>query len=221
MKYIVPLKGPSLSNDEIPLITHDSTYGVILYGRNLLGKLSIIKLIGDIKRENPKLKTCVDEEGGLVSRIQHLFPNYSQPYVATLNNREVADYYQKRSKFLKELGFDVVLAPVVDLAMDEKSIMYKRSYGNNVDKIIELACLCINAQRKSGLQSCIKHFPGIERTAVDSHEKLPSIDLDFDEWKSCEGLVFKKIIEFGVENVMVGHVRYPKINDNISSLSKY
>lgn len=221
MTYFVSLESTKLTGVERKLLKHCKVDGVILYGRNILSFKTTRKLIEDIKSVREDIKIAVDEEGGLVSRFSHLFSNYSQPYCSTLSRKKVRSHYRKRSSFLKEVGVDVNLAPVVDVAFNEESSLYKRSYGSDVEKIVDLAAICIDEQRKVGIDSCIKHFPGHGRTVSNSHVELPSIRIGFDEWKTTEMKIFEELIKFGVEYVMVGHLLFPRISDEIASLSRF
>jgi beta-N-acetylhexosaminidase len=210
-----------LKNDEERLLTNPKVIGVVLYGRNILGTKSTQNLIRNIKSVRKDLQIAVDEEGGIVSRFTHLIPNYSQPYCATIPVKIVRRYYKQRSEFLKTVGIDLNFAPLVDIAFDETSSVYKRAYGGDVDKIIELSSVCIEEQKKVGLLSCLKHFPGHGRSAEDSHRKLPVINIDMEEWMAVEGKIFHDLIAIGVEYVMVGHILFPKINPDISSVSRF
>lgn len=221
MNYFISLKSTKLSEEEKNLLIKSEVCGVVLFGRNILSYETTKKFIDEIKTVRPNIKIAVDEEGGLVSRFTHLIANYSQPYIATLPIQQVRDYYRTRSLFLKSLGVDINFAPVADISLSENSFLFKRSYGSDPDKIITLSIICIEEQKKAGLLSCIKHFPGHGRAIDDSHEKLPVVNISQEEWDNLELKVFKSIIESGVEYVMVGHLLFPHINNQISSVSSY
>jgi beta-N-acetylhexosaminidase len=221
MQYFVSLKSTKISGAEKVLLEKPEVCGVVLFGVNILGLATTKRFITEIKAVKPSIKIAIDEEGGIVSRIGHLMANYSQPYVATLPSTKAREYYKKRSHLLKELGIDLNFAPVVDISLSESSYTYKRSYGSDLNKIIELARICIEEQKKAGILSCIKHFPGHGRAIDDSHEKLPIVNISQSEWNKVESKIFQGIIESGVEYVMVGHLLFPQINNEISSVSSY
>lgn len=221
MNYFISLKSTKLSAEEKNLLVKPEICGVVLFGRNILNYETTKKFIDEIKTVRPNIKIAVDEEGGLVSRLTHLIANYSQPYIATLSQQEVRDYYKTRSHFLKKLGIDINFAPVVDISLSENSYMFKRSYGSDANKIIALSKICIEEQKKIGLLSCIKHFPGHGRAVDNSHEKLPVVNISREEWDNLELKIFKGIIENGIEYVMVGHLLFPHIDNKVSSVSNY
>lgn len=221
MKFIVSLSGTEITAEESEFLSQSEIGGVILFGKNIQSQETTRRLISDIKSVNSSLLICIDEEGGLVSRIQHFFPNLSQPYCGLISASEVRDYYKKRSEILKSLGIDINFAPVVDIALDEESVMYKRAFGSSVEKIVELARICVEEQKKAGLISCLKHFPGHGRVATDSHEETPYINGDFATWEKIEGKIFSNLINSGVNSVMVGHLVYPDINKDIATYSSF
>jgi len=220
MQYFISLKSTTISPEEKELLLKPNVGGVVLYGRNILSYETTIQLISAIKSVKSNIIIAVDEEGGVVSRFTHLLSNFSQPYIATLPLGEVTEYYKKRSNFLKELGIDLNFAPVVDVALSENSSMYKRSYGSDLAKIIELTNICIKEQKEVGLLSCVKHFPGHGRAVDDSHEKLPVVNITQAEFDALEYKIFEGVIS-SVDYVMVGHLLFPKINSEITSVSKY
>lgn len=42
-----------------------------------------------------------------------------------------------------------------------------------------------------------------------------------EEWEKAEMKVFSALIDFGVEYVMIGHLLFPQVNNEIASLSSY
>lgn len=221
VKFLISLSGTELAKDEVRLLSQKAVGGVVLYGRNILSQETTRRLIDDIKSLNHSLLVCIDEEGGLVSRIQHFFPNYSQPYCGLISYAEVRDYYRKRSVILKALGVDINLAPVVDIAIKERSVMYKRAFGPSVEKVVELSRICIEEQKRAGISSCLKHFPGHGRVSADSHEETPFIEGDFSTWNDIEGRIFRDLISSGVDYVMIGHLVYRDIDKDVATYSSF
>src|SRR3989337_2984478 len=177
MQYFVSVASRRLGRKENDILQKPNVTGVVLFSQNIGSYVSTGSLIKEIKSVKSELKIAVDEEGGAgFSRFAHLFPSFSQPYISTLSVQAAREHYRVKSEFLRDLGIDINLAPVVDLAPDDNSYMYKRSFGNDQGKIIELSLICLEQQRHAGVESCLKHFPGHGFTSVDSHENLPSID---------------------------------------------
>ncbi|MEA3357726.1 MAG: glycoside hydrolase family 3 N-terminal domain-containing protein [Patescibacteria group bacterium] len=221
MKHFISLNSTTLSKDEKQHLQLDNVTGVILYGRNIRSLKTTKEFIKTIKAVKQSLAIAIDEEGGIVSRFTHIIPNFSEPYCATLPDNEIRKYYRMRSEFLKDLGIDVNFAPVVDIAFEENSTMFKRSYGSTPENVTRPAQICLEEQKRAGIASCLKHFPGHGRTTTDSHDELPIINITMSDWESSEMKVYKHLIQMEPEYIMIGHLLYPKIDLTISSLSKF
>jgi len=70
--------------------------------------------------------------------------------------------------------------------------------------------MCIR-DRSEGILTSIKHFPGHGDTATDSHLGLPVIEKTKDELLETELYPFQKLIDEGVDSVMVGHLSVPAL----------
>ena len=70
----------------------------------------------------------------------------------------------------------------------------------------------------------LKHFPGIGRGTVDSHEDISSITATKDELMKRDLVPFKKVIDERQPEdyfILVSHLRYPALDaENPASLSK-
>lgn len=223
-KYLVSTKSYKLDREEVAALKRNEVGGIVLYGKNVLTGEQMRKLIEEIKAVKKSCLVAVDEEGGIVSRFSHLFPSLSQTYLGAQRGLDflkpdVGRFYRERAKFLKSLGIDINLAPVADVALDTHSALFKRSYGRDPQKVAEFVSLCVLQQREESLISCVKHFPGLGRTRIDSHQKVPRIEISLGDWKREEMIPFKAAVDAGAGAVLVGHALYPQVDDKISSLS--
>lgn len=233
MKYIVSLSGTKLDSDDRKLLKSPKVGGVILYLKNtLFNKSEDLKAyIREIRKAaGQEIKIYIDEEGGLVSRLLRFSENWSPAYLANLLETEgrggeerVRDYLSKKAQFIKDLDIDVNLAPVVDYYPAVRDDILARSLGcGNADLVIRAGKIWIEEFQKSGVESCLKHFPGLGRSPIDSHEDLPVIDMDEKSWAEVEGRIFIELIEAGAENIMVGHAVFPQIQeDEVTSMSEF
>ena len=75
----------------------------------------------------------------------------------------------------------------------------------------------------AGVIPTAKHFPGHGDTALDSHGKLPQINIDLKTLNERELVPFKMLIQQNVSAIMSGHLSFPKIrgNNEPASLSKF
>lgn len=219
-EWFVSVPFTVLQDQDRELLERPDVTGVVLYGQNIGSMATTQALIEEIKGIKKDVKVGIDEEGGVVSRLYHLTESLSQPYIATLTPKEAKEYYKRRATFMRTIGIDINFAPVVDLAPDEDSVMYKRSFGAVPEVVVEYGRVCIEAQKAMGVESCLKHFPGLGGSSTDSHEELPEIDTSYTDWRESDRVIYAELLKSNPEYIMVGHVRYPHIDTAPASSSQ-
>lgn len=131
-------------------------------------------------------------------------------------------YYISRE--IKALGINMNFAPTIDLFTNhESTIIGTRSFGENPDKAGILGAAFAAGSSAAGVIPTVKHFPGHGDTSLDSHGKLPVIDIDFNTFKNRELIPYVYLIKEKVPAVMSGHLSFPQIEASgaPASLSKY
>lgn len=131
-------------------------------------------------------------------------------------------YYISRE--IKTLGINMNFAPTVDLFTDhDSSIIGTRSFGDDPDKTGILGAAFVSGSEAAGVLATAKHFPGHGDTSLDSHGKLPVINIDFDTFKNRELTPYLYLIKENVPAVMSGHLSFPLIETSgaPASLSYY
>ena len=163
---------------------------------------------------------CIDQEGGWVSRLKKL--NLKLP-----SNEKVAQdfdipqsyqLYCEQAAGMKELGFDMNLAPVVEVCTDDnKEFLDGRSFGD-LTQVINYGRACINAYENNGIATVLKHFPG--NTNTDPHTGLPEIKLSEAELlQSVES--FRELVQYEPVAVLMSHARTTAIDNGVPAcLSK-
>jgi beta-N-acetylhexosaminidase len=64
-----------------------------------------------------------------------------------------------------------------------------------------------------GCLGCVKHFPGLGASEVDSHEELPTVKISRDELFDVDLFPYKKMFrDADVRAVMVGHAAFANID---------
>ena len=169
------------------------------------------------------LLIAIDAEWGLAMRIEET-PQY--PYAITLGALQDGEdlVHQVGSHIgldCREAGIHWNLAPVVDINNNpDNPVIGYRSFGDDSAKVLTYAQAFLNGMRNSGILNSLKHFPGHGDTATDSHLGLPVIDKSLDELLDNELIPFQKLIQSGVDSVMVGHMSLPQLDsENPSTTS--
>ncbi|MCB0373361.1 MAG: glycoside hydrolase family 3 protein [Muricauda sp.] len=161
------------------------------------------------------LLVAIDAEWGLAMRIEN---TPQLPYAITLgalNNQDHLIYEVGKAigQDCKKAGIHWNLAPVVDINNNpENPVIGYRSFGDDKESVLSKASSYIHGMKSSGTLNSVKHFPGHGDTATDSHLGLPVIDKSMEELMENELYPFQKLIEKGVDSVMVGHLLLPQLD---------
>jgi beta-N-acetylhexosaminidase len=218
--FMLPVSGTSLAAEDEARLRDLKPGGVILVQANFGTPDEVRSLVAAIHATNPQLPPLValDQEGGLVSRIVD-DPAPSAADMGLLPPAEIAEDAHHRADTLAAYGFDVNFAPVADVAFSPDSIMSGRSFGSDPEVVAACVRAYVEGVAGSGVLHCVKHFPGHGRVSVDSHEALPTLDVDAQTWWEMDALPFRVAVEAGVPMVMLGHLVLPAWGDLPASLS--
>lgn len=204
------------SDDKTPLIAG----GYIFFSFNIADSREqmqdYIKSIRDYcdSHENIQPYLCVDQEGGWVSRLKKLNPKLpsNEEVARELDIKEAYKLYEEQAACMRELGFDMNLAPVVEVCTeDNKDFLDGRSFGE-LNQVITYGRACINAYENNGIATVLKHFPG--NTNTDPHTGLPEITLSKTELlKSVES--FRQLVQYNPAAVLMSHARTAAIDSGV------
>ena len=167
----------------------------------------------------------VDEEGGIVNRVSlnpQLVPTPFPSAQALYNEGglpEVAQDAKTKSSYLLDLGINVNLAPVADVAYDPNDYMYSRTVGLDAQNTAEYVATVVDAMNQSGIGSCLKHFPGYGNN-IDTHQEIAVDQRDRSVFESEDFLPFKAGIEHDAPAILVAHNIVTCFDDVPASLSK-
>jgi beta-N-acetylhexosaminidase len=226
---IVGFRGTEINKDSkiIQDINNLNLGGIILFDydvpskgeitRNIENKEQLSTLISDIKNlTNTDLFIAVDAEGGYVNRLK---PKYgfetieSAESIAKKSNEEIYNNSLLLSQELKELGFNLNFAPVVDVNInpDNPVIGYlERSASSDPEVVYNYASIFIDAMHENNILTAIKHFPGHGSSSEDSHLGLVDVTETYEQEK--ELAPYTKLIQDGnLDMIMTAHI----INQNI------
>ena len=210
------------TNDDRPLIAG----GYIFFSFNIAETRSQMQdYINSIREycnlyDNIQPYLCVDQEGGWVSRLKKLNPKLPSNEQVAKDFDVSGTYrlYAEQAAGMKALGFDMNLAPVVEVCTDDnKDFLDGRSFGD-LSQVITYGRACLNAYENNGIATVLKHFPG--NTNTDPHIGLPEITLSESELKnSIES--FRQLVQYNPTAVLMSHARTTAIDQGVPAcLSK-
>jgi len=219
--FFFEARGQMMSPGYLNDLTTVKPGGVILVAANVTTQAGLTKFIADIHATNTEIPpfVCIDQEGGPVTRLQG-DPAPGAVQLGKLDDATVTEYAKERATFLEAFGIDVNFAPVADVAYKATSTMAARSFGSDPKSVAEKVAATVRGSRSGGVIGAAKHFPGHGRTSADSHKVIPEIDVPWDEWLKTDAVPFESAIKAKVEMIMLGHLRYDRIDYRPMSLSK-
>lgn len=215
----VGFEGASVPGDVADLVRAGRVGGVVLFGRNLPNEADACALVDELHHLAPAerpLTLCIDQEGGRVQRLPSPWTRW--PAMQRIGERarpeDAAALGSAMGRELAELGVDVDFAPCVDLAPEHGAgVIGDRSFGSDPERVAALAVAFVRGLQAAGVAGCAKHFPGHGRTGVDSHDRLPVLDVPLETLRTSDWIPFRACIEAGVRAVMVGHLAIAGVDD--------
>jgi beta-N-acetylhexosaminidase len=169
----------SLSAEERSWIERLRPGGIILFRRNIEEPTQVAALLRDAdKLGSTPLFRCVDLEGGLVDRLRDVV--HPMPSAAAVFATGKRNLYRQHGWLIareaRALGFNVALAPVLDLGLPEAApILGTRAVAAEPWRVIDYARYFVSGLNMENMLGCGKHFPGLGGATVDSHQSTPVI----------------------------------------------
>ena len=162
------------------------------------------------KNSRINLLIGVDEEGGSTVRISK-YPQFrGTPFSSPQRLYREGGYplissdAKEKSELLKNLGFNVNLAPVCDISTSSADYIHNRTFGKGPAETAEYVKTVVDAMGSSGLGCTLKHFPGYGGNK-DTHKGLAVDKRSYDHFVNADFLPFRAGIEAGAGSVMVCH----------------
>lgn len=213
----IGLCGKTLTDLERRLLTREAPYAVVLFGRNIESAAQLRELVHEVKSisSRPPL-IMIDEEGGRVDRLRHIVPGLPSPeaFAEGENPRQMSEWFGKIiGMALRFFDIEIDLAPVVDIRSDmSPKGLERRTFGKDVETVVDLAGAFIRGLHGQGTASCLKHWPGIGLGSSDPHYGATIIDVPLDELLRRDLVPFARL---GKETgaIMIGHGTYPQLDD--------
>ena len=226
---IISIKGTSLTRREKLLLSKEKPWGLILFKRNIKSIQQIKNLIKDIKRfvKDKRFPILIDEEGSTVSRLRGIIKNnFEASYFGDLYklDKQIAielykNYLKSLCDNLKNIGISINTIPVLDILRNNtNSIIGNRSFSKDKDIVRDLGKITINECHANKILTVVKHIPGHGCSTVDSHQKMPKVNLNIRLLNKIDFYPFKLKHS---KLAMTAHVLYSKIDSrNVSTFSK-
>ncbi|MEE3257703.1 MAG: glycoside hydrolase family 3 protein [Candidatus Latescibacterota bacterium] len=197
------LGGVVLFDCDVPLASDE---------RKIQSAAQVRALIGTLQEAAAKpLLVAVDQEGGQVRRLREAvdFPPLpsAQALGAGGDPEQTRRAAAETARALVELGFNLNLAPVVDLNLNPQSPVIggiERCFSADPAEVVQHARAFVEGHRQYGVPCTLKHFPGHGSAADDSHFDLVDVT---QTWSRVELEPYAELIAAGLADaIMTAHV---------------
>ena len=149
--------------------------------RNVIDPAQVARLVSDLKHElGDGAFVAIDQEGGAVQRLRAergFVGCVSAAEMGEMNEEEVRGIARAQGVQLRALGIDWNFAPVADLADCSSPGLGDRgrSFGVDVWGVSSRGGWWIEEHEREGVRCCVKHYPGLGRAGVDTHEGMADV----------------------------------------------
>jgi beta-N-acetylhexosaminidase len=225
---IVQFVGPTYSLDISTMISQYHVGAVLLFtaNNNITNKVQLKGLIQQMQSNTAiPLIDAIDQEGGTVDRLQALDgPRSSAADIGATNDPEKARAAGiQDAKDLAYYGFNLNLAPVVDVTNVYNPQLYDRTYGNNATLVTKMAQAYLQGLQQSGkVLGTLKHFPGLGDVGVDPHSGVPNLYRSKSDLEAIDWAPYRSLIQKGnVHAIMVTHEIVHAVDSSVPSSLSY
>lgn len=214
--FIVALytnKGEDFINNVRNTVFNDKIGGLILMQDDAAREINLVNEF----QQNSKVPLMIgmDAEWGLFQRIAtaHKFP-WAITLGAIQDKNLIKEMAAKIAEDCKRMNINWDFAPVVDVNTNPNNpIIGNRSFGSDVDNVVNSALAYSNGLQDSHVLAAIKHFPGHGDTNADSHLDLPVVSHNLERLNAVELAPFKALMNKGIGGVMIAHLYVPALEN--------
>jgi beta-N-acetylhexosaminidase len=188
--------------------------GVILFGWNVgRDEQATARLVAELQRAaaaggNPPLLVAVDQEGGAVRRLPAGPPALSAAAMGrTGSAARTRAEGEAAGNYLRRLGIDVDLAPVLDTPSSPGNFLGDRTFSDDPALNARLGSAFVAGLQAQGVASTAKHFPGLGAAAANTD--TATVEITAPRSSLDRGLrPFAAAVHRGVKLVMVSNAAY-------------
>jgi beta-N-acetylhexosaminidase len=188
--------------------------GVIAFNDNATQLKAQIATLQQAARagDSPPLLVMIDQEGGDVKRLPQGPPNASAAQLGKSGDENQArDQGKATGEYLRGLGINVDLAPVLDISHETTANTIKsRTFGSDPAVVTRVGVSFMQGLQEGGAVATPKHFPGLGRATTNTDDGPVNIAATSQE---LEGDLepFEGAVEAGAKMVMVSTASYPTL----------
>lgn len=110
------------------------------------------------------------------------------------------------------IGCNMAFAPVCDILYNwENTEIVSRAFGGDPQRVARMSAAYLEgAHTNPGFACAAKHFPGNGQDFRDAHLSNNVNYFDVEKWDATYGMVYKTLIDKGLDAIMGGHIMLPE-----------
>jgi beta-N-acetylhexosaminidase len=210
----------AMSGTEVPpklrvAIHAGAVAGVVLFSENFPSRAAGRRLIARLQAvpRPPALRDplliMADQEGGLVKRVGGA-PNASAAEMGERGAAFSREQGRLTARNLRDLGINVDLAPVLDVARPGGTIAAtERGWGATAQRVAATAVPFAEALQRGGVAATGKHFPGLGAAGENTDDAVQRIGLSAARLRAVDEAPYRSFIAAGGDLVMLSTAIYP------------
>jgi beta-N-acetylhexosaminidase len=218
-RIVVGLRGTTIPADLRAAIAAGRIAGVVLFAENIPSRSvgrALVRRLQRIPRPaglRDPLLVMTDQEGGLVKRVSGA-PTASAAQMGARGAAFSARQGRLTAANLRDLGINVDLAPVLDVARPGGVIAEtERGFGSTAARVAATAVPFARALQAGGVAATGKHFPGFGAAHENTDFAVERIPLPKSELRAVDEKPYAAFSEMGGEMVMLSTASYPAFSD--------
>lgn len=213
---MIGIHDTELDEDSKTMLRQFHIGGIVYFDRNIKSQDQLKALSeqlqayaqGEAQQKVP-LFLAIDEEGGTVSRGRGVIPAPpSEAAIGASGQPERARASAaSTAQALRAAGINLNLAPVADVSSSDA-----RAFSGDAQTAARFTEEAVSGYEQEGMLCALKHFPGIGKGAVDSHQEVSRVDAPRETLEREDLLPFAEVIASQRPEdflILVSHLIYP------------
>lgn len=166
---------------------------------------SFLSIVNEAKQLQQNLIVAVDQEFRGICRLHDLVPKF--PEAKNTQDIQTEDFEAVCFEIAvkaKKLGVNCFLAPILDIVTGKNPWLQGRTWSTDMEEVSRLSAAYVRGIQKAKVISTAKHFPGYSNIPLDPAVNADAIMDESLESIEEKSLPFTKVIQNGVEMIMIG-----------------
>jgi beta-N-acetylhexosaminidase len=210
--FLLGFEGQDLTAPIFEQLRRQDIGGLVFENRNYLDPQQIASLAGEgrviaeAEAHVPPF-VMVSQEGGEFSEFPDLPPVATPSELASAE--QAGDAASEAAATLRPLGFNAVLAPVVDVGTaDGTGALDERAFSDDPERVADYGRAVVRGYAKEDVMAVAKHFPGLGAAGQPPENGPTPVGLTVPELRRRDLVPFRSVFEAGASAVLVSHGSY-------------